>query len=146
MNDFDMCKPEENVMTQQDVWKALADGETVICTDKQYADIAYIKFINGFLHRRTKVDSTYRPISLSDWNFFIYRYSILEKPTLEKRLEQGPVLCWASLNSQFTTTLTLIKIPELIGYRDIHGLYWDNAIPAKIEDIERYIWSNDEEI
>ena len=133
-------------MNQQEVWKALADGETILCTDKNYNEQYIVKFIDGVLHRRQTTDKEYLPLNGSGWHFDLYSYSIVEKPTLEKRLEQGPVLCWAHLNSQFTTTLTLIKIPELIGYRDIHGLYWDNAIPAKIEDIERYIWSNDEEI
>ena len=131
-------------MNQQEVWKALADGETILFTDKSYNEQYFVKFINGVLHKRKITDKKY--LRMDGWIFDVYNYSIVEKPSLEKRLEQGPVLCWAHLNGQFTTTLTLIKIPDLVGYRDVHNLYWDQAFPAKIEDIERYIWSNDEEI
>ena len=131
-------------MNQQEVWKALGDGKTVLFTDKTYDEQYFVKFIDGVLHRRQTTSKQY--LRMDGWIFDVYNYSIVEKPTLEKRLEQGPVLCWASLIGQETMTLTLIVRPDLVGYRDKHGFYWDNAFPVKIKDIEQYIWSNDEEI
>ena len=131
-------------MNQQEVWKSLANGETILFTDKTYDEQYFVKFIDGVLHRRQTTDKEYS--KSHGWIFDVYNYTIVEKPTLEKRLEQGPVLCWASLIGQETMTLTLIVRPDLVGYRDKHGFYWDTAFPVRIKDIEQYIWSNDEEI